>query len=176
MIHAQPPPDRLNHIFSPVSSPYSFSCKRVPKDAEDQLEAASGAASATAKVHAVPYSVGRLCSQLYRYNPPLQEGFHRIDLLRSSSAPGNAADWMYQRRGIKYSYTIHLRDTGTVSSNAQRCTPHSPTLTHLISVRIFAATTVDPASWGRDLEDGRLSGKLHHHETTLTCTQISDVA
>jgi len=77
-----------------ISSPYSFSCKRVPKDAEDQLEAASGAASATARVHAVPYSVGRLCSQLYR-------------------SPGNSADWMYQRRGIKYSYTVHLRDTGT---------------------------------------------------------------
>jgi len=77
-----------------VSSPYSFSCKRVPKDAEDQLEAASGAASAIGRVHAVPYTIGSLCSQLY-------------------AAPGNAIDWMYQRRGIKYSYAVHLRDTGT---------------------------------------------------------------
>lgn len=77
-----------------ISSPYSFSCKRVPKDAEDQLEAASGGASALTRVHAVPYSVGRLCSQLYK-------------------AHGNAIDWMYQRRGIKYSYAVHLRDTGT---------------------------------------------------------------
>jgi len=77
-----------------ISSPYGFSCKRVPKDAEDQLEAASGAASALTRVHAVPYTVGRLCSQLYK-------------------AHGNAVDWMYQRRGIKYSFAVHLRDTGT---------------------------------------------------------------
>ncbi|KAF9787846.1 peptidase M14 [Thelephora terrestris] len=77
-----------------ISSPYSFSCKRVPKDAEDQLEAASGAASALTSVHAVPYTVGRLCLQLYK-------------------AHGNVIDWMYQSRGIKYSYAVHLRDTGT---------------------------------------------------------------
>ena len=29
-----------------VSSPFSFSCKRTPKDAEDQLEAALGASQA----------------------------------------------------------------------------------------------------------------------------------
>jgi len=129
VVHTRPPLDQLNHAAPPVSSPYSFSCKRVPKDAEDQLEAASGAASATARVHAVPYSVGSLCSQLYRYESPIPhhvEAFHRIDSLRSSSAPGNAVDWMYQRRGIKYSYTVHLRDTGTVSLNARCCTPHSP--------------------------------------------------
>ncbi|KAF9652688.1 hypothetical protein BDM02DRAFT_3088647, partial [Thelephora ganbajun] len=77
-----------------ISTPYSFSCKRTPKDAEDQLEAASGAAAAISRVHAVPYTAGRLCSQLY-------------------TAPGNAIDWMYQRGGVKYSYAVHLRDTGT---------------------------------------------------------------
>ena len=30
------------------------------------------------------------------------------------SAPGNIVDWMYARLKIKYSYTVHLRDTGTV--------------------------------------------------------------
>lgn len=28
-------------------------------------------------------------------------------------APGNILDWMYSRAGIKYSYAVHLRDTGT---------------------------------------------------------------
>lgn len=60
-----------SHGPTPVSSPYSFSCKRVPKDAEDQLEAASGAASALTRVHAVPHTVGRLCSQLYKYDSPI---------------------------------------------------------------------------------------------------------
>jgi hypothetical protein len=40
----------------------------MPKDAEDQLEAASGAGAAITKVHAVPYTVGTLCSQLYAYD------------------------------------------------------------------------------------------------------------
>lgn len=103
-----------------VSSPYSFSCKRVPKDAEDQLEAASGAAAAIGRVHAVPYSIGRLCSQLYAYDfliYILIRSFRNVDLTRTSSAPGNAVDWMYQRRGIRYSFAVHLRDTGTVSLN-----------------------------------------------------------
>jgi hypothetical protein len=30
------------------------------------------------------------------------------------SAPGNIVDWMYVRQKIKYSYAVHLRDTGTV--------------------------------------------------------------
>lgn len=33
----------------------------------------------------------------------------------SLRAPGNVIDWMYKRAGIKYSYAVHLRDTGTVS-------------------------------------------------------------
>lgn len=69
VVHTQlHPSNRLNCIVPLVSSPYSFSCHRKPKDAEDQLEAASGAASAITRVHAVPYSVGRLCSQLYTYD------------------------------------------------------------------------------------------------------------
>jgi extracellular matrix protein 14 len=64
-------------------------------------------------------------------NPTPSKTFRQIDSLRSTSAPGNAADWMYQRRGIKYSYTVHLRDTGTVSLNACRCTYRAPFSTHI---------------------------------------------
>ncbi|KAG6808220.1 hypothetical protein H0H93_000406 [Arthromyces matolae] len=39
-------------------------------------------------------ATGSLCSMLYR-------------------APGNVIDWMYKRAGVKYSYALHLRDTGT---------------------------------------------------------------
>ncbi|KIY52782.1 peptidase M14, carboxypeptidase A, partial [Fistulina hepatica ATCC 64428] len=77
-----------------VSSPYSYSCKRLPKDAEDQLEAALGAAKAIKSIHGAQYTTGTLCETLYR-------------------APGNVLDWMYARQGIKYSYSVHLRDTGT---------------------------------------------------------------
>ncbi|KAA1472588.1 hypothetical protein DENSPDRAFT_838908 [Dentipellis sp. KUC8613] len=77
-----------------LSTPYSYSCKRSPKDAEDQLEAAQGASHAAKKVHGAAFTTGTLCSTLYR-------------------APGNIVDWMYERRGVKYSFAAHLRDTGT---------------------------------------------------------------
>ncbi|TFK96150.1 hypothetical protein BDV98DRAFT_536976 [Pterulicium gracile] len=77
-----------------ISAPYSYTCKRIDKDAEDQLEAALGAASAIYHTHGVHFQAGRLCETLY-------------------TAPGNVLDWMYQREGIKYSFAVHLRDTGT---------------------------------------------------------------
>ena len=40
-----------------VSTPFSYSCKKNPKDAEDQLEAISGAAFAVKKSHGTHYTV-----------------------------------------------------------------------------------------------------------------------
>jgi hypothetical protein len=80
---------------APVSTPYSYSCKRYPKDAEDQMEAISGAAAAVRRAHGTAIKTGTLCSTLYR-------------------APGNAVDWMYARLGVKWAFAAHLRDTGTV--------------------------------------------------------------
>ncbi|KAI0084625.1 hypothetical protein BDY19DRAFT_987439 [Irpex rosettiformis] len=77
-----------------ISSPFSFSCKRTPKDAEDQLEAALGASQALKAAHGTSFTTGSLCSLLYK-------------------APGNIVDYMYARAGIKFSYAVHLRDTGT---------------------------------------------------------------
>jgi len=77
-----------------VSSPFSYSCKKLPKDAENQIEAGMGAARAMQMVHGMTFTTGTLCEQLYR-------------------APGNIVDWMYKRVGIEYSYVVHLRDTGT---------------------------------------------------------------
>ncbi|PVF93438.1 hypothetical protein CPB86DRAFT_837442 [Serendipita vermifera] len=77
-----------------LSSPYSYSCNVLPRDAEDQIEAALGAARASSRVHGISVSTGRLCETLY-------------------SAPGNVMDWAYSVADIKYSYSYHLRDTGT---------------------------------------------------------------
>jgi len=77
-----------------LSVPYSYSCKRSPKDAEDQIEAAIGASQALRHVHGTQFDVGSLCSNLY-------------------PAHGNVLDWMYAREAVKYSYVAHLRDTGT---------------------------------------------------------------
>jgi len=77
-----------------LSTPYSYSCNKAPKDAEDQVEAAMGAARAIKAVHGTVFTTGRLCEQLYR-------------------APGNIVDYMFATAGIKYAYAAHLRDTGT---------------------------------------------------------------
>ncbi|KAL7284162.1 hypothetical protein ACG7TL_001444 [Trametes sanguinea] len=77
-----------------LSTPFSFSCKKVPKDAEDQLEAALGAVNAIKQVHGTEFTTGSLCEQLYK-------------------ASGNVVDYMYAKAGIKFAYSVHLRDTGT---------------------------------------------------------------
>ncbi|KAL5532375.1 hypothetical protein ACEPAF_5945 [Sanghuangporus sanghuang] len=77
-----------------LSWPYSYACDTLPADAEDLYEAALGAAYAMRKKHGTVYTTGSLCSALY-------------------PAPGNILDWMYASAGIKYSYAVHLRDTGT---------------------------------------------------------------
>ncbi|KAL9709685.1 hypothetical protein Ac2012v2_007425 [Leucoagaricus gongylophorus] len=77
-----------------ISSPFSYSCERLPKDAEDLIEAATGAANALKSVYGTLFDVDRLCYLLY-------------------PAPGNILDWMYKVVGIRYSYVAHLRDTGT---------------------------------------------------------------
>lgn len=93
--------------------------------------------------------------------------------IHSSRAPGNAIDWMYKVRGIKYSFAVHLRDTGTVSLNAFRYVDQLPT--HSIPVRIFAPTAVDPAGRRGDLKIGRVSGKLHQQQTRLNRVKALDV-
>jgi hypothetical protein len=44
-----------------VSSPYSYSCKKVPNDAEDQIEAGLGAARAMQIIHGTPFTVRPSC-------------------------------------------------------------------------------------------------------------------
>ncbi|KAF7760075.1 hypothetical protein Agabi119p4_10751 [Agaricus bisporus var. burnettii] len=77
-----------------LSAPFSHSCTKMPKDAEDMLEAATGAAGALKSVHGVGFTIGSLCDLLY-------------------PAPGNIIDWMYKKQGIKFTFAAHLRDTGT---------------------------------------------------------------
>ena len=48
-------------IICIVSTPYSYSCKRFAKDAEDQLEAAMGASHSLKTVHG---TVFRVCDSL----------------------------------------------------------------------------------------------------------------
>ncbi|KAJ7259332.1 peptidase M14 [Mycena rebaudengoi] len=77
-----------------LAIPYSYKCKRLPQDAEDQMEALLGAAQAGRQLYGTPFATGSLCELLYR-------------------APGNMVDYIYKRASIKYTYAAFLRDTGT---------------------------------------------------------------
>ena len=117
-----------------VSTPFSYSCKKTPKDAEDQLEAISGAAFAMKKSHGTQYtvSVSPFTVVVGYADCPRRERYVRhyigqsneqisgnrgvfMPLALLSRAPGNIVDWMYKKMGVKYSFAAHLRDTGTVS-------------------------------------------------------------
>ncbi|VDB95659.1 unnamed protein product [Peniophora sp. CBMAI 1063] len=77
-----------------LSTPFSFSCSKTPRDAEDLLEAAHGAAFAVRGTHGAAFTTGSLCETLYK-------------------AGGNVVDWMYKALGVRWSFAVHLRDTGT---------------------------------------------------------------
>ncbi|KAJ7123459.1 hypothetical protein C8R44DRAFT_783821 [Mycena epipterygia] len=77
-----------------LAAPFSYKCDRLPKDAEDQMEALLGAAQAGKSAYGTPFMTGSLCELLYR-------------------APGNILDYVYKEAGIKYAYAAFLRDTGT---------------------------------------------------------------
>ncbi|KAF7330660.1 Zinc carboxypeptidase [Mycena sanguinolenta] len=77
-----------------LAAPYSYKCDRMPKDAEDQMEALLGAAQAAKSVYGTSFTTGTLCELLYR-------------------APGNIVDYIYKSASIKYTYAAFLRDTGT---------------------------------------------------------------
>ena len=118
-----------------VSIPFSYSCKKSPKDAEDQLEAALGAVNAIKQIHGTVFTVRHLSAstsssahELMNFRPSDRQSLraalqvcpgplaiavplaHHV-VLRAS---GNVVDYMYAKAGIKYSYSVHLRDTGTV--------------------------------------------------------------
>ncbi|KAJ7751749.1 peptidase M14 [Mycena maculata] len=77
-----------------LAAPYSYKCDKMPKDAEDQMEALHGAAAAGKALYGTVFATGSLCELLY-------------------SAPGNILDYIYTAASIKYSYAAFLRDTGT---------------------------------------------------------------
>lgn len=96
--------------------PFSHSCDVVPKDEENLMEAALGAAKAMGKAHGSVVRTGSLCDKLYRLvevQTVLVSG-QLSDHPFTYSAPGNIVDWMYGYADVKVAYSIMLRDTGTV--------------------------------------------------------------
>lgn len=81
------------HSYSQlILLPYSHS-KQPTADHKDLESVGQAAAKAIERTHGTQYRVGPSASMLY-------------------TASGTASDWAYEKAGVKYSYTIELRDTG----------------------------------------------------------------
>lgn len=82
------------HSYSQmILLPFSHS-KQLAPDHKDLESVGQAAVRAIERTHGTQYKVGPSASILY-------------------TASGTASDWAYEKAGIKYSYTIELRDTGT---------------------------------------------------------------
>jgi len=81
------------HSYSQmILLPYSHS-KHLAPDHKDLESVGQAGVKAIERTHGTQYRVGASASILY-------------------TASGTASDWAYEKAGIKYSYTIELRDTG----------------------------------------------------------------
>ena len=79
-----------------------------------------------------------------------------------SRAPGNIADWMYKRKGVKYSFAAHLRDTGTVSFLSFQSQISGKTLQlNLFPVWFCFARAMDTPGWRRNFKDDRILGRFY---------------
>ncbi|PWN50999.1 hypothetical protein IE53DRAFT_386668 [Violaceomyces palustris] len=74
--------------------PYSYSCQAPLPDEEDLTEVALGAVKALRDVHKRSYTSGKICEILY-------------------DAAGSSIDWSYGQAGLKWSFALELRDSGT---------------------------------------------------------------
>ncbi|KAJ7193111.1 peptidase M14 [Mycena pura] len=93
-----------------LAAPYSYSCDKMPNDAENQMEALEGAAQAGKAAHGTPFVTGTLCELLYQC---VLLFFHTAAANHGCRAPGNILDYVYNTARIRYAYSAFLRDTGT---------------------------------------------------------------
>lgn len=88
--------------------PFSSDCSKAPADEEDLLELSLGAIAALKRVHGKSFTAGKICG-VYA-----EAGGNAVDWTYASTTPvsGNEAE-EGEKRKIKWSYSIELRDGGT---------------------------------------------------------------
>lgn len=97
----------MSSALTVVMFPFAYSCEDFPADAENLMEAGLGAAKAMRMREGEAYQTGQACDLTYRYgNACLLKLTHR--------AAGDAMDFAYATAEVRWSYSLEMRDTGTV--------------------------------------------------------------
>ncbi|KAH8825267.1 hypothetical protein DL96DRAFT_1682362 [Flagelloscypha sp. PMI_526] len=88
------------HSYSQLAmAPYGYSCSKAAADATELNSLVSGFATALRAVHGTSFQSGPICTTIYQVS-------------------GDSVDWNYDTSlggysaGVKYSFTVELRDTG----------------------------------------------------------------
>ncbi|KAH7061165.1 carboxypeptidase B precursor [Macrophomina phaseolina] len=102
----------LHSYSQQVMYPYSYSCAASPPTLEDLEEVALGLAKAIrVSKNGHLYKATSACEGNVAYTGKNKD--QKNYLPRIESGGGSALDWFYNALGIKYSYQIKLRDTGS---------------------------------------------------------------
>lgn len=101
----------LHSYSQQVLYPYAWSCISSPPTLENLEELGLGLARAIHRSGGEFYGVTSACEGSVAVDKELRG--QRMFWPRVEPTGGTALDWMYHEMGVKYSYQIKLRDTGT---------------------------------------------------------------
>lgn len=98
----------LHSYSQQVLYPYSYSCSANPPTLEYLEELGMGLAKAIRISSGQQYNVASACEGAVSSRVKPAKGGYRME-----TGGGSAIDWFYHEMGVRYSYQIKLRDTGS---------------------------------------------------------------